>query len=172
MKRPLTLILLVVLLFSVSSEQRFESRFTWATLISVYAFLLILISGEDFGGPYILYLLLGAPHGATYAMSGIVGLLLATYSVVPKRIGLMPLAGSITGHSLMIWSLFLFFSGERLAYNMPTFSQVLPLISFIAFALCAVGVLTLFFVRLYGLYSRFRRRYPSLNSCAKGAPAS
>jgi hypothetical protein len=36
-------------------------------------FLIVLISGEAFGGPYIVYLVLGLPHGADYALTGVAG---------------------------------------------------------------------------------------------------
>jgi hypothetical protein len=51
------------------------------------SFLLILISGQYFGGFYILYLLLALPHGGVYAIVAAIGILILvlTYYTFRRR---------------------------------------------------------------------------------------
>ena len=42
----------------------------------IVSFLFILISGEHWGGFYILYLLLALPHGGLHALFGVMGIVM------------------------------------------------------------------------------------------------
>jgi hypothetical protein len=97
-------------------------------------FLLIMIEGENFGGFYLLYLLLALPHGATYAVIAVSGLIFIFIGYKFYRIRYNPIKSLLylIGISLLILSLFIFFNkGNKDA----TFEEVVPLISFVLFGI-------------------------------------
>ena len=50
----------------------------------IISFLFILISGEHWGGFYILYLLLALPHGGLHALLGFVGIVILVIAMNKK----------------------------------------------------------------------------------------
>lgn len=104
-------------------------------------FMLILISGEAFGGPYLLYLILGLPHGVDYAVIGFLGLvcLFVSYKIFrgKGRNWLKPTLNLI-GILLLLLSLYIFFINDRMRYNYNTFSQSVPMVSLILFGISVV----------------------------------
>ncbi len=105
-------------------------------VLIISIFLLILISGQAFGGPYLLYLILGLPHGATYAVSGFVGLvcLFISYKIYRgEPTHWIKPALALTGIGGLLYSLYVFFADDRLHYNYSTFEQSVPLLSLILF---------------------------------------
>ena len=105
-------------------------------LISI--FLLVLISGEAFGGVYLLYLVLALPYGAIHALLAVAGIAIllisfAKYGRVNKYL-IGPLL-NLTGLALLISSLYSFFANDTKNYNASTFEQTVPLLSFALFAL-------------------------------------
>lgn len=106
------------------------------TIISV--FFLLLISGSAFGGPYIIYILVGLPHGADYslfAVFGILSLCITMYITKPNKFYWAKAALMITGIILLGLSLFVFFQRDRMRYNYETFEQTVPVISFVVFGI-------------------------------------
>jgi hypothetical protein len=103
-------------------------------------FLLLMIEGENFGGFYLLYLLLALPHGATYAVIAVSGLIFIFIGYKSYRIMYNPIKSILyfIGISFMILSLFIFFNkGNKNA----TFEEVVPLISFVLFGLSTTCLL-------------------------------
>jgi Na+/melibiose symporter-like transporter len=100
-------------------------------------YLLLIISGQSFGGFYLLYILLGLPHGvpdAILAVTGL-GLMLLGYKLFRKRYNpVKPLLYTVS-IAVMIYSLVVFFRLSK-GYNDPTFHQTVPLISFALFGVC------------------------------------
>ncbi|MCW3074585.1 MAG: hypothetical protein JWP69_1654 [Flaviaesturariibacter sp.] len=127
------------------------------------SFLLLLISGEAFGGPYLLYLILGTSHGAFYSLTGLAGILFTVASLKASKDGVTTIL-VLVGVLLMTVSLYLFFTGERLHYNRASFEQTLPVLSFGLFALSVLCTLIKTVFAAVRLYFRYRRRSSSLNS--------
>src|SRR5947209_3401555 len=94
-------------------------RIIGSPIAVICIFLLIMISGEAFGGPYLLYLILGLPHVAAYAVTGVGGialLLIGRKFNVNSKSGWLNHSLCLVGILLLIASLFFFFSSERLRY--------------------------------------------------------
>lgn len=109
------------------------------TIIS--CFFLLLISGRAFGGPYIIYLVLGLPHGAAYslfAVFGILSLCITMYITRPNQYYWIKSALMIAGIILLGLSLFVFFQRDRMRYNYETFEQTVPVISFVLFGIASL----------------------------------
>lgn len=107
------------------------------TVLSV--FLLLLISGEGFGGFYLVYILLGltglAPH-AVLALAA-VAFLVAGFNIPRGSFFIAKPILYIASIGIMIWALFTFFKDSK-GYNDGTFEQGVPLSTFILFGLCAI----------------------------------
>ena len=108
----------------------------------ISSFLLILISGEAFGGPYIVYLFFGLPHGAGYSLFAAAGIICLSVSLkhFPGKINLSLLL-QIFGILFLLASLFLFFQNERLRYNDATFIQTVPVLTLILFGTSIICLL-------------------------------
>ena len=108
-------------------------------VLVISLFLLLLISGESFGGFYATYILMGLPAGVPdtiFAVLGI-GLMVIGYNVHLKKYAFLKPVLYVAGIVLMIISLILFFKITK-GYNNQTFHQLVPLISF---ALYGISVL-------------------------------
>lgn len=103
-------------------------------------FLLILISGEQFGGFYLLYLLMGLPHGAPHAIIALSGLLamFIGYKVHYQKVRAFKPLMYILSCLLMTAALFTFFSSSN-GYNDSTFSQAIPLITLAIWVICVLS---------------------------------
>ncbi len=122
------------------------------TLIS--CFLLVLISGQHLGGFYLLYILLGLPHGAIHsilAIAGIAIILFSNYKYKREFNYLIEPILNMAGVSMLSFSLLVFFVNDEERYNYSTFDQTVPVISLILF-----GIVALCF-SLNNLISLFRR---------------
>ena len=127
-------------------------------------FLLLLISGQAFGGPYLVYLIMGVPHGAAYALSGLGAVLVAFLAARARKQAWIATLLHFISILAMTLSLYLFFSGDRLLYNGATFTQTVPLVTFGLFALCVLASLARSLVVVSHLYDRYRRDDGTLNS--------
>ncbi|MFT4155135.1 hypothetical protein [Parafilimonas sp.] len=108
-------------------------------LLIILLFCGIIISGEEMGGFYLLYILLGLPHFVIHSILGISGifcLMLAYY--IKKSKGYL---FNIFGASCMCGSLIYFFIQPNASYNYGTFHETLPMIT-----LCAFGALVTYFI--------------------------
>ena len=112
--------------------------------ILIISFLLILISGEQFGGFYLLYILLALPHGGIHAILATLGIIILIYSNYKYKrqfsFLIEPIL-NITGAILLILSLGLFFNNDLRHYNYGTFFQIIPIITLTLFGLLSVGFL-------------------------------
>ena len=107
-------------------------------------FIFIIISGEHLGGFYLLYILLGLPHGAPHSILALVGILsmLLSYKLVRSRPAFLKPTLSFIGISVMVLALTTFF-GRSEGYNDNTFSQTVPVISICLFAFFSICCLVL-----------------------------
>jgi hypothetical protein len=102
-------------------------------------YLLLLISGESFGGFYVLYIVLGLPHGVPDAIVSTLGLgiMLLGYKIYRNKFHPVKPALYFLGDTVMIIGLVLFFQTTK-GYNNATFHQAVPLFSFALFGLCVL----------------------------------
>lgn len=112
-------------------------------IVLVTIFLLLIIEGAHFGGFYLLYLLLAIPHGATYAIMAIAGIILIVIAkgFITDNSNKLRAVLYLLGLLIMNASLLLFFSRNEKTGNLETFQGGVPLISFIIF-----GVIMLCFL--------------------------
>ena len=112
--------------------------------VLIISFLLVLISGEHFGGFYLLYILLALPHGGIHAILATLGIIILIYSNYKYKrefsFLIEPIL-NITGAILLLFSLGLFFYNDKGQYNYGTFFQMIPLISLALFGLLSIGFL-------------------------------
>lgn len=121
--------------------------------VLIASFCLILISGEAWGGFYLMYILVGIPHGVIHsiiAAIGIIILIISNYTFSGTNSHRTKAVLNITGLSFLLIALFLFFYLDKSGYNSGTFSQTVPLITLILFFALAVNFLI---VNLLGLNS-------------------
>lgn len=106
-------------------------------------FCFTLISGEHFGGLYLLYILMAIPHGGIHATLAILGAGLILYSYIrhkrQSKMLLEPLL-NIPGVLLLYISLLLFLQNSW-SYNRQTFEQAIPILSFVLFGVISLGFL-------------------------------
>ncbi len=108
-------------------------------VLIISIFLLLLISGESFGGFYLMYILLGLPHGVPHSIIAIagLGLMFTGYKVYRQQFHIVKPLLYIFGNALMIFALFIFFQDSK-GYNDSTFHQTVPVITFVLFGLCVL----------------------------------
>ena len=119
-------------------------------LFVILSFLLIVISGEQTGGFYFSYLWRAIPHGNSYALLaifGIVILLLTALGPVSSKTLLTPILNQ-SGALLLLMSIYIFFAGDSTGYNTSTFFQVVPLITIIIFLLLVIWFIYINFAAL------------------------
>lgn len=109
-------------------------KFIGHPVLFMSLFLLLIIEGDQFGGLYLLYLVLALPQGAPYAIVALAGLILVftAYKIYRVRAHYIKPALYVIGSLVMIFSLVLFFGKGN---KWETFSLGIPLFSFIIFAL-------------------------------------
>lgn len=113
-------------------------------VLLIISFLFILISGQHFGGFYLLYLLMALPHLGVHAILAMTGILLLLFSYLrfgrQNKYFIEPLI-NIIGAGCLVFSLYLFFNNDKKGYNDGTFEQLVPQITLVLF-----GLLTIVFV--------------------------
>jgi hypothetical protein len=102
-------------------------------LVIILLFCGIIISGEETGGFYIFYILLGLPHFVLHSVLGILGIISLLFTHYNKKIKLSFLR--VLGACFMISSLLYFFLQPNGSYNYDTFHQMLPLSILIVFGI-------------------------------------
>lgn len=110
-------------------------------LLLISSFCLIIISGEHWGGFYLLYLLMALPHFGIHALLGVAGIIFLLFSLHNfERRYKEILTGicKMSGVACLIFSVVFFFCADKKGYNTGTFEQVIPLISVIIFAVLAL----------------------------------
>ncbi len=120
----------------------------------IICFSLVLISGEHFGGFYLLYILLGLPHGATHsllAVGGIAILLFSNYKYKRAFAFLIEPFLNIIGVVLLGLSLVLFFYKDNSHYNDSTFNQMVPMITITVFVLLIISFVVNNVIKMKGV---------------------
>lgn len=113
-------------------------------VLLIISFLFILISGEHFGGFYLLYLLMALPHLGIHAILALAGILLLLFCYIrfgKQKKNLIVSLLNIIGAGCLVFSLYVFFNNDKKGYNDGTFEQLVPLITLVLF-----GLLTFAFV--------------------------
>lgn len=123
-------------------------------IVLVTIFLLLIIEGAHFGGFYLLYLLLAIPHGATYAIMAIAGIILIVIAkgFITNNSNKLRAVLYLLGLLIMNASLVLFFSRNEKTGNMETFQGGVPLVSFIIFGL----IMLCFLINIFMDLSKYR----------------
>ncbi len=125
-------------------------RIILSPFVIVLSFLLIVISGEQVGGFYFVYLSRALPHGTLYVILAIAGILILLLNLI-KPIWNNPFFKSIinqVGGLSLLMSVYVFFFSDSTEYNLNTFSQVVPLITILVFLLLVCGFIYINFVFL------------------------
>lgn len=104
----------------------------------VIVFCLLLISGENFGGVYLLYLLMALPHGSLHALLGFGGIVLLLCSRLRPISPFTEVSLNTAGLACMLFSIFIFFGRDSSGYNLDSFHLAVPLASFILFGVLIV----------------------------------
>jgi hypothetical protein len=135
---------------------------------NIILFMLVLISGEAWGGFYIVYLLVALPHGSIHSLLGIGGLLCLylSYKIYrkEKKHWVRP-ALHLAGILLAVLSLYVFFIRDTSKYNYATFEQSVPLLSLLLFGISILCGVVSAVVRL--LHAGTDRDVSSNNSLGK-----
>jgi len=106
-------------------------------------FCLVLISGENFGGFYLLYVLMALPHGGIHAILAVAGTAVLLFSYLKyggKSVYFIDPLLNILGVFCLYLSLWLFFL-HSWDFNQATFQQSVPIGSFVLFGLVSLGFL-------------------------------
>ena len=105
-------------------------------MMSLY--FLLIIEGSNFGGVYLLYLMLALPHGVPYAIVALLGLVFVfiSYKTYRGRKRMMNPIFNLVGLLLMISSLIIFFNTGQKG---ETFRLFIPLLTFILFGVSALS---------------------------------
>ncbi|HEV7333125.1 MAG TPA: hypothetical protein VGN63_18970 [Flavisolibacter sp.] len=121
-------------------------------VVVITLFCLLLVSGEHFGGVYLLYILLALPHGALHALLAIGGVLLVLsgYQLRSGKRRVLSFVVSVMGLLLMLSSLVVFFGNDKEGYNRATFSQGIPLVSYILFGISMLCYVVILFLSISG----------------------
>ncbi len=98
-------------------------------------FCCLIISGESTGGFYILYLLIGLPHGVLHSLLGTAGVVVLILSLYFKKSSVVASLGLVASGCFLL-SLIRFFTQRGASYNYATFRQFVPLAILIVFLLC------------------------------------
>ena len=110
-------------------------------LLIIFCFAFILISGENFGGFYGMYIFIGLQHGMVHSILAVTGILLLLISALlfggRLKNPVEPIT-NLSGIVLLVMSIVLFFTRDREHFNYPTFYQTLPLIILCLFALLSI----------------------------------
>jgi len=128
-------------------------KFLINPLLPVLSFVFILISGESFGGVYLLYLSIGLAHGGIHSIAGFSGiafLLLSYFMSLQGGKKSISIWSNLSGILLMWISLFLFFYNDKNNYNISTFYELVPqifLVIFFSISICFIVDNILFLLR-------------------------
>lgn len=120
-------------------------------VILMIIYLLLIIDGDEFGGFFMLYLLLSLPHFVPYALIAAIGLFLMVLAFNAKGGKKNVSIFYLVGYILMILSLIIFFSKGN---KWKTFELGIPLISFILFAISSICFLIWQFYILQKSFSK------------------
>lgn len=106
----------------------------------IICFLLIMISGENFGGFYAMYILMALPFGGVHALLAVAGIivLLTNHSIKSDKINSARQVINFIGVLLLFASLYYFFWADKQHYNYGSFEQTVPILTMVVTVLVAV----------------------------------
>ena len=107
----------------------------------IIVFLLLMISGEQTGGFYIIYIFTALPHAGIHAILAVGGMIILLFNYHVRNKAFVSFFLNIIGLAFLVLSLYLFFANDPSHYNQATFEQTVPLFTFILFGflvLCSV----------------------------------
>ncbi len=133
-----------------------KHTFNGIQFVLVLSFALLLLTGEAFGAPYILFYYYGAFSGITYSMLtslGIILIALAYYLNIEKSVNKAIL--NIVGNILLVFSLINFFLRERLHQSSSIRWQIIPIICLAIFSLLVVII---FFKNIAEIFKELNKR--------------
>ena len=107
----------------------------------IASFSAIMISGQHFGGFYLLYVLLALPHAAVHSLLALLGIVLLCVSYNRfsiNKTNLMACLINLVANILLLLSLFFFFHNDVERYNYATFHQTIPQITLTIFFVISV----------------------------------
>lgn len=120
-------------------------------LISFY--LVLLISGENFGNVYLFYILLALPYGGIHSMLAFSGIAILVFCYLKfkrrNKYLIEPLL-NFAGLTCMLLSIYYFFHNDRSNFNISTFDPGLPRNMLIFFGLLSLLFVTDNILRLFG----------------------
>ena len=122
-------------------------------------FSLVLISGDNFGGFYLLYVLLALPHGGIHAILAVAGATILLFSFLKfkgRSVYFIDPLLNILGVFCLYLSLWLFFV-HSWDFNSGTFRAAVPVGSLILFGVVSLG----FLVRSIIQFAKMRPSGPS-----------
>lgn len=109
------------------------------SFIVILSFLLLLLTGEAFGGPYILFYYYGIFSGILYSALSLLGLILLTTAGFFNRNKVFGRSVSvIAGTLLLVISIINFLSRERLHQQSSITGQIIPMVALVLFGLSAL----------------------------------
>jgi nitrate reductase gamma subunit len=105
----------------------------------IICFLLIMISGENFGGFYAMYILMALPFGGMHAMLAVAGIiiLIANHSVQKNKINPVKQIINLIGVLFLFGSVYYFFWADKQHYNYGSFQQTVPIATMVLAAFTA-----------------------------------
>ncbi len=103
----------------------------------VIIYLLLIIEGDQFGGFFMLYLLLALPHFVPYAITAALGIasIIVGFNLRKENYLSFKPVLFLSGYCLMILSLLLFFSKGN---KWETFEMGLPTLTFVIFGISSL----------------------------------
>lgn len=115
----------------------------------IICFCLIMISGEQLGGFYALYILLGLFAGAIHSLLAVAGMiiLLISYHRFKNRKAILQVL-NVIGVLLLFSSIYYFFWNDKQHYNWGSFEQTVPVASMLLTAIVGICFLAGTFVKL------------------------
>ena len=121
----------------------------------VLNFFLLLLTGEAFGGPYILFYYYGMYSGILYSALALLGLVLLTTAGFFNRNKVLGRSASvIAGTLLLVISLIDFLSRRRLHQQSAITVQIIPMVAFVLFGASALFSIYINFVQSIGRKSK------------------
>jgi hypothetical protein len=115
----------------------------------IICFLAIMISGENFGGFYAMYILMALPFGGVHALLAFAGIivLLGNHSIKRNKVNAAWQVINMLGVLLLFASLYYFFWADKQHYNYGSFEQPVPILTMAVTALAAACFLISNFIK-------------------------
>jgi hypothetical protein len=125
------------------------------SFIVILSFLLLLLTGEAFGGPYVMFYYYGLFSGILYSVLALLGLILLTTAGLFNQNKVLGRALSVTAGTLLLVISFIDFSSRgRLHQQSSITGQIIPMVALVLFGLFALFSIYVNLVRSFGRKSK------------------